>query len=71
VWKALDYSKAMTDKYNGEMLHRLYGELFSQYKTLPSCTWLRAKGAGEITAAHVDYYYFSDSWRQPENSAKA
>lgn len=28
------------------------------FTTLPSCTWLRAKGAGEVTAEHADYYYF-------------
>jgi hypothetical protein len=28
------------------------------YSTLPSCTWLRAKGPGEVTAEHADYYYF-------------
>jgi hypothetical protein len=28
------------------------------YTTLPSCTWLRAKGPGEVTAEHADYYYF-------------
>jgi hypothetical protein len=26
---------------------------------LPNCTWLRAKGPGEVTAEHIDYYYFS------------
>lgn len=25
---------------------------------LSSCTWLRAKGPGEVTAEHADYYYF-------------
>ena len=29
------------------------------YTTLPSCTWLRAKGPGEVTAEHADYYYFA------------
>jgi hypothetical protein len=28
------------------------------FTTLPSCTWLRAKGPGEVTAEHADYYYF-------------
>lgn len=29
------------------------------YSSLPSCTWLRAKGPGEVTAEHADYYYFA------------
>jgi len=29
------------------------------YTSLPSCTWLRAKGPGEVTAEHADYYYFA------------
>jgi len=28
------------------------------FSSLPSCTWLRAKGPGEVTAEHADYYYF-------------
>lgn len=25
---------------------------------VPFASWLRAKGSGEVTAEHVDYYYF-------------
>ena len=45
------------------------------YSTLPSCTWLRAKGPGEVTAEHADYYYFAknthifrDYWREEKDA---
>jgi hypothetical protein len=31
------------------------------YKMLPEVTWMRAKGKGEVTAEHVDYYYFKNN----------
>jgi hypothetical protein len=36
----------------------LAAQRLPSYTTLPSCTWLRAKGPCEVTAEHTDYYYF-------------
>ena len=40
------------------------GDAYMQYdgfNMLPQVTWLRAKGKGEVTADHADYYYFKNN----------
>lgn len=70
AWREIGNSQALTDVYNGEALHSFYSKLFGSahnnqhtdnHTTFPSCTWLRAKGANEVTAEHADYYYFREN----------
>ena len=87
-WQRVGNSPQLTDVYNGVWLRQLYGRLFGSslppspssrpYTMLPSCTWMRAKGPGEVTAEHVDYYYFykessifRDHMRAPTAAAAA
>ncbi|GAB5370191.1 hypothetical protein AAMO2058_001471400 [Amorphochlora amoebiformis] len=59
LWHAVGNSEALTNVYNGKDLKKFCTDLFgNKSRLLPGCTWLRAKGKGEITAEHVDYFYF-------------
>lgn len=57
-WSEIGNCNEVTAVYNGESLAAFYQNILGEHTTFPSCTWLRAKGHGEVTAEHVDYYYF-------------
>ncbi len=59
MWREVGNSRALVDVYDGADLKQFVRSLFGKRaRTLPGCTWLRAKGRGELTAEHVDYFYF-------------
>ena len=68
-WRELAWSKQMRDVYAGAPLRKLFSLLWGQERSrtedgfvpLSDVTWLRAKGRGEVTAEHSDYYYFKQA----------
>lgn len=68
-WKAVGWSDEMRSVYAGPDLQAVYKFLWGQerteyedgYNMLSEVTWLRAKGKGEVTAEHADYYYFKQN----------
>ena len=61
-WRAVGNSAALTNVYNGAPLRTFYCNLFgaNAFTMLNDCTWIRAKGANEVTVEHADYYYFKE-----------
>lgn len=68
-WRNLSWSKELRDVYAGDALRSVFSFLWGQERTptedgfsvLSDVTWLRAKGRGEVTAEHADYYYFKQA----------
>jgi hypothetical protein len=76
-WSNIGKSAVMKNVYYGDSLKLLYQRLFENdasyttrqsqrknalpYTALTDCTWLRAKGSGETTPEHVDYFYFANN----------
>ncbi len=81
-WKRIGTSTAVTNIYNGSALKKFYQNIFqedsdSTIHAFPECTWIRAKGAGELTNEHADYYYFrsktdmfSSTWNPEKQNTK-
>jgi hypothetical protein len=65
-WRDLAWSPALRDVYAGDDLRKIYEFVWGPartegadgYNMLSDVTWIRAKGRGEATAEHADYYYF-------------
>jgi len=68
-WREIGWSDEVRSVYAGDDLRNFYRLLFGPertnttdgFKMLSEVTWLRAKGKGEVTAEHTDYYYFKEN----------
>ena len=60
AWRELTTSETVARVYSAAELKTFYRSLFAaeNVTTFPECTWLRVRGAGDVTAEHTDYYYF-------------
>jgi hypothetical protein len=68
-WREIGWCDEVRNVYNGPDLHAVYRFLWGKprttaedgYVALSQNTWLRAKGKGETTSEHADYYYFKEN----------
>jgi hypothetical protein len=68
-WREIGWCPEVRNVYNGEDIHAVYRFLWGKprtksqdgYVALSQNTWLRAKGKGEVTSEHADYYYFKQN----------
>lgn len=70
-WKRLMNEEILPKSYGSPELLTFYEAIFTKtdpFNTeknripspLPDCTWLRIRGQRELTAEHMDYYYFKE-----------